>query len=177
MIFLVRIATWALVGAVALVMSNSLSAGDQRRLADPGKLPQTAALPSSSTPRFRARMAALWRGLVDDSPAAAQPAFFPRSVYLQVKQISNPASDYRDRLLRKFSADIHAAHLLLGRQSASASLAGVRVPREWAWITPGYCFNRVGYWHAQALASSTTSEAVSVPSGSPMPSLFDAPCE
>jgi len=73
---------------------------------DPGRLPQTGALPSAGTPWFRARMRALWRGIVEDSAAAAEPAFFPRSAYLQVK------------------------------------------PTEWTWITPGYCANRAGYWHA-----------------------------
>ena len=115
---------------------------------DPGRLPQTGALPSAGTPWFRARMRALWRGIVEDSAAAAEPAFFPRSAYLQVKQITNPGADYRDRLLANFRADIHAAHLLVARGGARAAFVGVRVPTEWTWITPGYCANRAGYWHA-----------------------------
>lgn len=93
-------------------------------------------------------MAALWRGIVRDSPAAALPAFFPRSAYLQVKAIADAAADYRDRLLGNFRLDLHAAHELLGPRAASARLVGVRVPHEWAWIEPGYCYNRIGYWHA-----------------------------
>lgn len=93
-------------------------------------------------------MAALWRGIVQDSPSTAMPAFFPRSAYLQVKQIANPAADYRDRLLTAYRADIRAAHDLVVRDGLPARLLGVRVPREWAWIPAGYCYNKVGYWHA-----------------------------
>jgi hypothetical protein len=93
-------------------------------------------------------MAALWRGIVTDSAAAAMAAFFPRTAYLQAKQIADPSADYRTRLLGAFKADIHAAHALLGAQAGSAKLLDVSVPEEWAWIPPGSCYNRIGYWHA-----------------------------
>jgi hypothetical protein len=138
----------SILAAAAMTFSVSAPAAQRQQPADPGKLPQTRVLPSSGTPLFRARMNALWRGIVTDSLHVALPAFFPRSAYLQVKQIPDAAADYRDRLLGNFRADLHAAHLLLGSDAASARLVGVRVPREWAWIPPGYCYNRVGYWHA-----------------------------
>jgi hypothetical protein len=115
---------------------------------DPGRLPQTTALPSDRTPRFRERMASLWRGVTGDSPALALPAFFPRAAYLQVKQIPNAAADYRQRLVGAFRLDIGAAHRLLGAGAARAKLLYVSVPKQWAWIPPGGCFNRIGYWHA-----------------------------
>jgi len=130
---------------VSMLLAAAVAAGTRL---DPGRLPQTTVLPSSGTSRFHARMASLWRGIVRDSAVTARPAYFPASAYLQVKQIPDPAADYRDRLLANFRADIHAAHLLLGRAASTAKLVAVRVPREWAWITPGYCANRVGYWHA-----------------------------
>jgi hypothetical protein len=137
------LAALALGSLVLAVASTGARAG-----ADPGRLPQTTVLPSSATPRFRARMAALWRGIVRDDPAAAAPAFFPRSAYLQVKALPDASADYRDRLLHNFRLDVRAAHRLLGRGAPRARLVGVRVPREWAWIVPGYCANSVGYWHA-----------------------------
>ena len=143
-----RLSAWAVAAVAAAAVAIPVQAAVERRTTDPGKLPQTTTLPSASTPRFRARMRALWRGIVDDSLAEAQPAFFPRSAYLQVKQIPDAAADYRERLLGNYRADIHAAHVFLGAGARSAHLLGVRVPREWAWITPGYCYNRVGYWHA-----------------------------
>ena len=136
--------------AVAVALSAALVSAEASASpgGDPGRLPQTRALPSSHTSAFRSRMSALWRGIVADSVTAAEPAFFPRSAYRQVKAIANPAADYRDRLLAAFRADIHAAHRLLGRRADHARLRGVLVPKEWQWIDPGYCYNRIGYWHA-----------------------------
>ena len=82
-------------------------------------------------------MAALWRGIVTDSVAAAMPAFFPRTAYVQAKQIADPSADYSSRLLGAFKADIHAAHALLGARAESARLLEVSVPTEWAWIPAG----------------------------------------
>jgi hypothetical protein len=144
----VRISACAVAAFAAVALAIPVQAGVERHLGDPGRLPQTAALPSSSSTRFHARIATLWRGIVDDSPAEARPAFFPASAYLQVKQIQSAAADYRNRLLANYRADIHAAHVFLGPGARSARLLSVRVPKEWAWIPPGYCYNRVGYWHA-----------------------------
>jgi hypothetical protein len=115
---------------------------------DPGTLPQTHEVPSAETAAFRARMAALFRGITADSTAEAMPAFFPKSAYLQVKDISEPGRDYRDRLVSAFRLDLRAAHGLLGSDAANARLVGVFVPHQWTWIPAGGCFNKVGYWHA-----------------------------
>ena len=114
---------------------------------DPGGLPQTDALPSAATVVFRARMNVLWAGIVRDSPRAAISAFFPRAAYLQVKAIPAAGSDYDGRLLANFGADVRAAHRLVSG-GGRATLLYVSVPREWAWIPPGGCYNKVGYWHA-----------------------------
>jgi hypothetical protein len=143
-----RTAVVTAIGIAALAGLPAAASPAPRTHADPGGLPQTHALPSAATRQFRARMAALWHGIVTDSAAAAMPAFFPRGAYLQVKQIPDPASDYRDRLLTSYRADIRAAHELLGSGVSGARLLYVSVPREWAWIPPGYCYNRIGYWHA-----------------------------
>ena len=120
----------------------------ERPTVDPGTLPQTRAVPSDSTAAFRARMEALWRGIVDDSVSDAMPAFFPRSAYLQVKAISNAGADYQARLVGAFGLDIHAAHVLLGSGAPAAKLVSVSIPHQWTWIQPGGCYNRIGYWHA-----------------------------
>src|SRR5579864_5822924 len=142
----------ALAAAVAsLALACPLSAlphGARAAAGSPGALPQTRTLPSARTPAFRARMAALWRGILGDSLTAARPAFFPLAAYRQVKQIVDPASDYRLRLLDNYRLDLHAVHELLGARASGARLLRVAIPREWAWIPPGYCYNRVGYWHA-----------------------------
>lgn len=115
--------------------------------ANPGALPQTNQLPSSETPGFHEEMAALWRGVVQGSMRAALPAFFPEGAYVQVKAIADPRADYVARLLGGYRLDIAAAHALLGPQHQAAKLLGVRVPGSYAhWISPGVCYNRVGYY-------------------------------
>jgi hypothetical protein len=114
---------------------------------DPGSLPQTAAFPESTSPQFQAEMTALWQGVVSGSPAAARPAFFPESAYLQLKTIADPASDYTSRLLADFSADLGVAHALLGLNAGTASLVSVDVPEQYGhWIPPRVCDNSVGYY-------------------------------
>jgi hypothetical protein len=133
---------------LSLAIAAAAVGAQGRAFVDPGKLPQTTVLPSSTTAVFRARMRALWRGILTDSLSAARPAYFPRSAYLQVKQVPDADTDYRDRLLANFRADLRAAHHLVTQGPGRPVLVGVRVPREWAWITPGYCANKIGYWHA-----------------------------
>ncbi len=120
----------------------------RHRYVDPGTLPQTPGLPSGTSRKFRARMAVLWRGIVTDSPATAMPAFFPLAAYLQLKAIPGADADYRYRLVYDFGLDVRAAHDLLGAGAAHARLLFVSVPHQGAWIPPGYCENRIGYWHA-----------------------------
>jgi hypothetical protein len=93
-------------------------------------------------------MAALFRGIVDDRVGEALTAFFPKAAYLQVKDISDPGRDFQDRLVSAFRQDLHAAHELLGQGAGAARFVSVLVPHQWAWIPPGGCYNKVGYWHA-----------------------------
>ena len=114
---------------------------------DPGVLPQTTTLPSSATAPFRAEMAALWQGIVDDSAQEAMAAFFPRSAYLQVKAVADPAADFEDRLVAEYGLDIAAAHGLVAAGPGPAALVEVLVPTQYAhWVPPGTCLNRVGYY-------------------------------
>lgn len=109
---------------------------------------QSAQLPGASGAGFQARMRALWAGIVSGSVSEAMPAFFPEPAYLQVKAISNAAADYRSRLVAHFALDIAAAHSYLGSGAPQARLLYVSVPQRLAgWVQPGYCYNKVGYWH------------------------------
>lgn len=113
----------------------------------PGTLPQTDTLPSAGTAQFQSQMAALWSGIVHNSPSDAMPAFFPQSAYLQLKTIANASGDFENRLVHEFALDIAAANSLLGPGAANATLVSVEVPSEYAhWITPGVCDNDVGYF-------------------------------
>jgi hypothetical protein len=110
-------------------------------------MPQTEALPSAGTARFRCLMAALWQGIVEDSVSRALPAFFPVQAYAQLKAIGSPESDWKNRLVRDYGRDIAAAHALLGAAGRWAELIGVRVVSSYAhWVPPGVCANSIGYY-------------------------------
>ena len=114
---------------------------------DPGTLPQTHVLPSSTDPMFQAGVQDLWQAIVHDDPTLALPFFFPKTAYLQVKAISNPSADYQNRLITWYKLDIHAAHVLLGAQAANAQFVSVTVPQSQAvWIVPGVEYNKGSYY-------------------------------
>ncbi len=92
-------------------------------------------------------MASLWSGVVRGSLAPAMAAFFPRGAYVQLKAIVSAGSDWTDRLVHDYAIDIAAAHTLLGRGAAHASLIAVNVPSAYGhWIEPGVCYNSIGYY-------------------------------
>jgi hypothetical protein len=113
----------------------------------PGSLPQTHAYPSGTSAHFKSLMASLWTGIVHDSAAPAMAAFFPKGAYVQLKAIEGAGSDWTNRLVHDYSLDIAAAHALLGRDAAHASLIAVNVPAHYGhWIEPGVCYNSIGYY-------------------------------
>jgi hypothetical protein len=114
---------------------------------DPGTLPQTKQLPSTTDPLFQEHVADFWRGIVDDNPQEAMPFFFPLSAYIQVKGISDPVHDYDTRLIPAYEADIHRLHSELGSDPGSAQLVSLNVPQTQAeWILPGVEYNKGSYW-------------------------------
>ena len=110
-----------------------------------GALPQTRAFPRTASAAFRHAMADLWLAVTTGNPRFGLPAFFPVAAYKQVKAIPYPAADWQDRLWYDFTLDIRAANGLVGR---GASLVRIIVPAgDAAWVSPGACYNSVGYWH------------------------------
>jgi len=115
----------------------------------PAGLPQTRAFPSASTQAFEGEMTDLWTAIATGNTSVAIQSFFPLSAYQQVKAISDPTSDWNSRLVGDYVLDIQAAHSFLGPNAANAQLVQVVVPSPQyaAWISPGGCYNKVGYWH------------------------------
>ncbi len=115
---------------------------------DPGTLPQTMQLPTSTDPQFAAEMQALWAGVVQGSVTPALPAFFPKTAYVQLKTgIGDPAGDWQNRLVADYGLDIGAAHALLGPTPSQATFVSVSVPEQYAhWVPPGVCANGIGYY-------------------------------
>lgn len=117
----------------------------------PGALPQTSAFPSAGTAAFRSEMRDLWTGIVTGRTAPAMGAFFPEAAYDQVKAIGDASGDWEYRLVPELTLDIAAAHDLLGAGARGAQFLYASVTSaEAAWIPPGYCYNKAGYWHAAA---------------------------
>jgi hypothetical protein len=113
---------------------------------DPATLPQTQDEPAPASPELDARAGALWDAIVADDPARAMPFFFPLGAYVQVKAISDPPSDWQQRLVAAYEQDIHAAHASLGSAAATATFGGLSVPDAAQWVDPGQEYNKIGYW-------------------------------
>ena len=110
-----------------------------------GARPQTRAFPRTDSAAFRDAMADLWLAVTTGNPRFARPGFFPLAAYKQVKAIAYPVSDWQDRLWSDFVLDVRAAHRLVG---SGARLDRVVVPEKYAaWVYPGACHNKIGYWH------------------------------
>jgi hypothetical protein len=110
-----------------------------------GVLPQTRAFPSTRTPAFDNAMADLWLAVTTGNPRFARPGFFPLAAYKQVKAIPYPVPDWQDRLWSDLVLDVRAAHRLVG---PGAHLDRIVVPEKYAaWVYPGACHNKIGYWH------------------------------
>ncbi len=114
---------------------------------DAGALPQTHDQPEASGTAFDARVQALWNAIVHDDPERGMPFFFPVAAYEQVKDIGNPAADWRRRLVAAYTHDIHALHAKLGAQATDARLVTFDLPKERArWVRPGEEYNKLGYY-------------------------------
>jgi hypothetical protein len=110
-----------------------------------GALPQTRAFPRTDSAAFRNAMADLWLAVTAGNPRFGLPGFFPVAAYKQVKAEPYPAADWQYRLWYDFVLDVRAAHRLLG---SGATLDRVIVPTAYAaWVYPGACYNKIGYWH------------------------------
>jgi len=134
-------------GHVRLTTTTSTTLPLATTTTDPGLLPQTTAFPSTQTPQFEIEMRDLFRAVVTDSVATAQPAYFPESAYLQLKTIHNARSDYVNRLEGDFTLDIGAAHALLGSDASTAKLLEATAPSGFGHgVPPGVCDNSVGYY-------------------------------
>jgi len=106
---------------------------------------QTRAFPRTDSVAFRNAMGDLWLAVTTGNPRFARPGFFPVAAYEQVKAEPYPAADWQDRLWYDFVLDVRAAHRLL---VSGATLDRVIVPKAYAaWVYPGACHNKIGYWH------------------------------
>ncbi len=112
----------------------------------PALLSQTHDKPLPSSPALDRRASALWAAIVRDDPGLAMPFFFPLEAYEQVKDVGDPAADWKHRLVAAYGRDVHALHARLGDASA-ARLVSLEVPDARArWVDPGEEWNKLGYF-------------------------------
>jgi hypothetical protein len=111
------------------------------------RLPQTRERPALSSAAFERGTAALWAAIAKDDPALAMPFFFPLDAYEQVKDVGDPAADWKHRLVAAYERDIHALHARLGAEADTAHFVTLEVPEGRArWVEPGEEWNKLGYY-------------------------------
>ena len=134
-------------GSASPPPTPSTAASPSASIADPALLPQTHDRPEASGAAFDARVAALWAGIVADDPGKAMPFFFPLDAYRQVKDVADPASDWKHRLVAAYAHDVHALHARLHDAGDRAALVGLEVSDAHArWVDPGEEYNKLGYF-------------------------------
>lgn len=110
-------------------------------------LPQTDVEPTTSSPWFEAGVRAVFRAIVEDDPAIAEPFFFPLAGYQQVKDVQDPKRDWERRLIAHFRRDVHDYHKRLGKQAAGARFIGLELPKgKTRWMKPHTEGNKLGYF-------------------------------
>lgn len=139
--------------------------------ADPGALRQTDEKPVAGGAAFDAGVRGLWQAIVQDNPELAMPFFFPKNAYLQVKAISDPATDYQQRLIANYEQDIHTLHGQLGDGAGNAQFVGIDVPDSQAvLVQPGEESNQLSYW--RVYGSTLNYSANGTTNGFPVTSLI-----
>lgn len=113
---------------------------------DPATLPQTEEKPTTTGAAFQKRMNDLAMAIIADDHTLALASFFPVEAYKQVKKNTDPAGDWKNRLIAAFKVDTHEANTKLGTSAATATYLGVDVPDAAVWVKPGQEYNLIGYW-------------------------------
>jgi len=113
---------------------------------DPGTLPQTDEKPTGTGAEFDSRMKVLANAIITNTPDTAVSAFFPVAAYKQTKKNTDPAADWKNRLIANFKVDVAAANKKLGANAKNAVFTGVTVPATAVWVKPGEEYNVGPYW-------------------------------
>jgi hypothetical protein len=113
---------------------------------DPGTLPQTDEKPTGTGAEFDGRMKVLANAIITNTPDTALSAFFPVSAYKQTKKNTDPAADWKNRLIANFKVDVADANKKLGPNAKNAVFTGATVPNTVVWVKPGEEYNVGPYW-------------------------------
>ena len=113
---------------------------------EPGTLPQTDEKPSGTGAEFENRMKVLANAIITNTPDTAVSAFFPVSAYKQTKKNTDPAADWKNRLIANFRVDVADANKKLGTNAKNAVFTGATVPATAVWVKAGEEYNVGPYW-------------------------------
>jgi hypothetical protein len=110
-------------------------------------LPQTEEQPKADSSWFKSRAEKLWQSIVKDDPDSSLDFFFPLVAYQSVKDVGDPARDYKYRLIKNFKRDVHEYHEKLGAGRENARFLGIEIPESQAkWMKPHSEGNKLGYF-------------------------------
>ncbi len=95
------------------------------------------------------RARALFEAIASDRPEGGMTFFFPLPAYEQVKDVAQPARDWRLRLVAAYERDIHDLHRELAGSLREATFTSMEVPAgRGRWVEPGEEYNKLGYHRA-----------------------------
>jgi len=129
---------------------------------DPGTLPQTDEKPTGTGTEFDSRMKVLANAIITNTPDTAVSAFFPVSAYKQTKKNTDPAADWKNRLIANFKVDVADANKKLGANAKNAVFTGATVPATAVWVKPGEEYNVGPYWRVFKAQMNFTVDAKNV---------------
>lgn len=117
---------------------------------DPGTLAWNSARPSAATapgtPLY-ATAEALFNAIVAGSTAQADRVFFPQRAFFKLKAFYDPNVYYLSDLLSGFNLDVAAYRRYLLASGTPRFVGALDQASAVTWISPGGCFNKLGYWH------------------------------
>ncbi len=129
---------------------------------DPGTLPQTDEKPTGTGAEFDSRMKVLANAIITNTPDTAVSAFFPVSAYKQTKKNTDPAADWKNRLIANFKVDVADANKKLGANAKNAVFTSATVPSTAIWVKPGEEYNIGPYWRVFKAQMNFTVDAKNV---------------
>jgi len=107
-------------------------------------------------------MKVLANAIITNTPDTAVSAFFPVSAYKQTKKNTDPAADWKNRLIANFKVDVADANKKLGANATNAVFTGVTVPATAVWVKPGEEYNVGPYWRVFKVQMNFTVDGKNV---------------
>lgn len=136
--------------AVATLRTTHSPVSTTTTTIDPGTLAWNDVRPSAATDtgtRLYDTVVTLFNAIVSGSTKQADTVFFPQRAFFKLKAFYNPNIYYLYDLLSGFNLDVGAYHRYLRAAGVPRFVAALDQPSAVTWISPGACYNNLGYWH------------------------------